>query len=166
MLRIIATSSALLLTGCASSLQVWDAQRSPIEGVPFRAAEVYRVRGTYTRHTEHGEACTRAPFERTTSLPTGNLYFANVHAAEFAKTEFGMTFAESGALASITMNSEPTAPQTIEAVTTALSTLLPFAGVRAAGAAESTTETAEIRAGPPACDTGPEGVTYTRFQPD
>jgi hypothetical protein len=169
-LKHLLVLAAVCVGGCASQLQVWDNANKEVNGVPFRATEVYKITGTYNRHSENGEACTATDFEKTASLPTGNQYFANVKPGSLSKAEFGMTFADSGSLASITMNTEPAAADTINAATTALSTLLPFAGVTpkttpapaptVAGVPVGTTSTL------PACDTGLKGrLTYERFQP-
>lgn len=152
-----------LLSGCASDLRVWDAQNNELRGVPFRAPELYKVRGVYNIHTELGSACTPAPFEKTVALPTGSQYFANVRPAQLSKSEFGMTFSDGGSLASITMNTQPAGADTINAVTTALSTLLPFAGVTAKPPRAPAVAGAQPPGGAPACDTGPGPLTYEKF---
>jgi hypothetical protein len=168
---LLALGVALVLSGCASSLKVADGAGRPAPGVPFRIAEVYLASGTYTRHTEDGDACVHAVFERQISLPTGALYFANVEPALLAKTEFSMTFNESGTLASITMNTEPKAAEAITAVSDALVNLLPLAGVGpgegVSGASPGGTEAGEPPNTPAtkkACDTGPTDVTYSLFR--
>jgi len=170
MKRLILTAlcAALGVAGCASTVDVYDAGQNQIKGVPFRATEVYFVQGTYLKHTKLGGACTPAKFYETASLPTGAQYYANVKPAQLAKTSFGMTFADSGALAGLTMNTEPAAADTLNAATTALSTLLPFVGLTAApadggGAALAAAGAEEPRSSAPACDTGPDDVTYTKL---
>lgn len=160
----ILVATALGLSGCASTLQVWKAsdtaENKTYLGVPFRTMEAFQVTGRYTKHEEG--PCTETPFSLIEILPTGETYYANVKTADFAKTEFSVSVTDKGTLESVSMNSEP-ASEAIDSVTAALTSLGAVVGARAetegqAEASGKTTTTTEERL----CNSGPVGVDYKK----
>jgi hypothetical protein len=161
MRRIVLLGVCLLSTACASQLSVSDG-RNNVPGVPFRAAELYLKSGWYNARADH-LACTKVQFKELVSLPTGAQYFANVKPAQLAKTGFAMKFSEAGALSEISLNTEP-ASDAITAASNLIGQVLPLAAAATATAAMTDRATSTQPASPP-CDTGAEGVEFTRFAP-
>lgn len=128
-------------------------------GVPFRAAELYEKKGVRNKHTKGGD-CAETPFVQVLALPTGSQYFVNVDPAQLAKTGFTIKFTETGAASEITLNSEPSGAGTIEAITGALTGLLPFVGVTAEQPEKASPAPATVEK---ACDAGEKDVTFEQF---
>jgi hypothetical protein len=155
------SATALFLSGCASSLTIFDAQSEKIKGVPFRASQVYVKSGTYLKHTKF-PTCLPSQFSEEVSLPTGVQYYANVNPAQFAKTGFSMKLTDKGALSEISLNTEPSSGDLVKNVAEAAKTVLPLLGLAALPAALGEGETKNQ-----ACDTGvdPDSVKYKLFVP-
>jgi hypothetical protein len=136
---------AIVLSGCASSLEIKDQSKTLVPGVPFRTAQVYIKSGLYEKHTK-GLACDPSSFVEEVSLPTGALYYANVKPAQFAKTGFALKVNDKGGLSEITLNTEPSAVEAAKNVADLVGAVLPVLGVAPAGVAGGTNV---------ACDTGP-----------
>jgi hypothetical protein len=163
---VIVALATLVLTGCASSLKIFDSAQTPVVGVPFRAAEVYVKQGVKTKASKGG-TCDPTPFIDTATLPTGTQFFANVDPAQLAKTGFTMKFADNGALTEISLNTEPSGAEMLKATNELLKTALPVLGLAAAGGAAGAAGggggggAAPVSA--PACDAGEANVQWIRF---
>ena len=160
-LLLIAVCTAV--SGCASELLVWK-EAETVAGLPFRATQLYLKIGVYTKHTKL-QACVHKGFVTPLVLPTGDQYFVNVDSAALAKTGFTVKYNDQGALAEVTMNSEPSSAP-IDSLTNALTELLPFAGIlpdtqEDVDTAEAGVDQAD-RSGP-ACDTGESSVRFILF---
>jgi hypothetical protein len=160
---LVLLGAALVCSGCASQLQVWN-DAGAVNGVPFRASEVYVKSGFRNRHSEEGENCTRTPFVQTVALPTGRQYYVNVDPADLAKTGFSLSFNDNGSLSELTLNTEPAGADTIEAVTSALTSLLPFAGVTAEQPEPSQPDPSGPAPASVACDVGEADVSFVPLE--
>lgn len=147
---------AAALSGCASTLEIYDDKAATVKGVPFRTPEVYIKTGMHDRHSEGGE-CVKTAFVEPVALPLGRQYYAQVKPAELAKTGFSMKFTEKGLLSEISLNTEPNA-DAISAIADALTSLLPFAGI-----VPKTTDGQGTRVTGKACDAGEVDVKFVPF---
>lgn len=164
MLSVMTLVGAFAVAGCASHLNVWDGAGAEVNGVPFRASQVYVKSGERNRHSEGGD-CTNVPFVQTVALPTGQQYFVNVDPAELSKTGFSLSFNDNGSLSELSLNTEPAGADTVEAVTSALTSLLPFAGVTAEAPEVSTPNpTGPHPATSQACDVGEANVRFVPLE--
>lgn len=146
---------AAFCTGCAGSLQVFDAKSQEVAGVPFNVPEVYVKEGFHDKASKGG-ACIEAKFVEEVSLPTGSLYYVKAKTAALAKTAFHIKYGDNGAVSEIGLDSEPAGGDVIDAI----KGLAVAAGLGGDGAAAAA---GGGPASPPACDSGQKGVTYTRF---
>lgn len=154
---------AMMASGCAGQLQVFDADQQPIAGVPFRTAQVFVKKGIRTRHSKGGE-CAPVNFVETVPLPTGPLYYANAKSAPLAKTAFHIKIGETGTITEVGLDSEPAGAESLKAANDLLKTVLPVIGVSGAVAAATMGFTESNRSAPaPACDTGEDGVRFVAF---
>ncbi len=157
-----------ITTGCAGKLVVYDQNQNQVAGVPFRTAEVFVKEGTYTKHSKGGD-CDPSPFVDTAALPVGDRFFVKAETAQFAKTAFHIRFAESGAVAEIGLDSEPSGAEVIKATTDLAKLVLLKPPAAAAPATTTTTADAagssRLAPKPPAqaCDTGEGSVKFTRL---
>ncbi|WP_189615485.1 hypothetical protein [Pigmentiphaga litoralis] len=139
MIRNAAASATIaFLTGCGGSLYVADENWNAQPGIPFRATEVYVMRGVLNKHTE-GKDCDNTPFVRTLPLPAGAQYFVAFKGAMLAKSEFSVNFGPNGTLSSVTLNSEPGASETLRATSDLLKYALPVATAATGGGLLGTT---------------------------
>lgn len=143
----------VLVTGCASSLHVYDSYAKPMKGVPFRLSEAYVKTGIHNKSSAGG-VCDPTPFVSNATLATGPLYYAEVVPAQLAKTQFNMKYGETGALSEISLGTEP-ASETISAATDLLKTI----GVGATPAAAAAAAPSPAKA----CDAGEQNVRFVRL---
>lgn len=140
----------VLLAGCASHLTVstgFDQNKKliPLAGIPLRRTATVEVTTTtkYKVSPEHKECEFVCDVDDVSTgvefWPIGAEYFASFKPAPFGKSEFKLELNDSGALKSISLNSDPQVPQNIEAVSKLLSAampaLMPAAPAAAAGLA-------------------------------
>lgn len=157
LIRLAVVAAAALVAGCASDLKVYgdEAGTRAISGVPIHTPELYVKTGTYTKLAKGGE-CERTDFAETELLPLGPTYYVNVEAAQFAKTEFAVKYGDSGNVAEISMNTEPST-DALKNVAELIGTIAPLAGLGVSAAA--------ALGGNPPCNTAPDvgTVRYHRF---
>lgn len=124
-------TTAGLLSGCASSLVVTDAEQKAVAGLPVRTPALVKITKTTdykvlpgVEHQKFKEYCTPEVSEDFQTLPLGTLYFISFKPAALADAEFKVEFADSGALKHVSLNSK--ASSGVEQVSGLLSTVLPF----------------------------------------
>lgn len=149
----------LVVSGCTADLGVYDASERKVPGFPVAAPVVYVVTGAHTKHSKLGDGCTPAPFYRFQTLPTGERFFVDPETGPLANSEFGLKFSATGSLTELTLNSESTAPQTLDSATNLLTAVGNLAGLGVATALPAE------RAAPglPACDTGESNIKLQRI---
>lgn len=133
---LVASFSAISLMGCAASLLVYDEDGNLKKGVPVRTPilveitekTIYKVDPSIPTSDPNYETivelCEPTLKQSTSFLPLGEISYIEYDPATFAKSEFSIDFGESGALKSISVNSDPAA--TTESVSNLLATVLPF----------------------------------------
>lgn len=132
MLRLLAIAASVLFGGCASHLVVTGDPKRTLPGVPVRApllAEVTRVTTFAPLPTAGAYADACKLDERITTLevlPFGELYHVGFKPAPFGKSEFKLDLGESGTLKTVSLNSDPKAPEALKEVGALLGTVLPF----------------------------------------
>lgn len=131
MLRLLAIGVSVLAGGCASRLVVTGQANQRLSGVPVRApvlAEVTRVI-SYAPLPNVGEHASVCKDERITTLevlPLGRPYHVTFQPALFGKTEFKLDLGDSGALKTVSLNSDARAPEALKEAGAVLGTVLPF----------------------------------------
>lgn len=135
---VIASASiaTLILGGCASELVVKDGNGTLLPGVPVHAPALMKVVKKTTFMAAPGKNaayCTTETSEEIRFLPLGRLYHITFNPAQFGDGEFGLAFAESGSLQSVTLNSK--ASTGVSEITGLLSTVLSVGKTAATGAA-------------------------------
>lgn len=152
MLRLLAIAASVTFCGCASRLVVTGEKNRTLSGVPVRApllAEVTREISYTPLPTagEHAVVC--AAKERITTLevlPLGRVYHVGFRAASMGKSEFKLDLGESGTLKSVSLNSDPKAPEALKEVGALLGTVLPFVAEKQEAAVALTLEAANANA--------------------
>ena len=121
----------LAVAGCASDLVVTDTDgTSKLPGVPVQAPLLVAVETTtsYNAVGTPPQGCDLKIYcaDRATSqakfLPLGKTYYVDFESAALAKSEFSLTFAESGVLTGVSLNSTPS----VESFTGLLEAVLPY----------------------------------------
>jgi hypothetical protein len=128
------------LAACASDLAVYRADGARAPGVPAHAPVVVEVTTTNhyqvdARHPEQAHYCVDDETVALQVLPLGELYYVDVEPAPLGGAEFSVSFAESGLLRGVTLNSDPEVAETIEAAGRLLEGAAPIAEVALAPAA-------------------------------
>ncbi len=125
------TFATMLIAGCASQLEIHDKDRTTaLPGVPVHSPLLVEIETTtsYDSLTGMPEGCRRYNYckpqvnSAAKFLPLGDLFYLSFKAAPFGKSEFGLTFANSGVLTNVSLNSTPN----IEGISGLLETVLPF----------------------------------------
>lgn len=125
----IAVLPILLITGCASSLKIYDSNNQKAKGVPISAPQLVEVTTTATYKVAKGreqfkDFCTPEVSSTVDVLPLGERFYVNFDPAKFGDGEFAVEFNDKGLVKSITLNSKASAGA--EQANTLLSTILPF----------------------------------------
>lgn len=121
MFKAIACCSLVLFcAGCASNLKVFDAQQKEAKGVPIATPVLVKITTTTKyvvdpKNKDYEQYCVDEQSETYKTLPLGDLYFVNFDSAEFGKSEFAVSFNDSGLLKSVTLNSDPKIAENIDA---------------------------------------------------
>ena len=164
---IIATA-AVMLSGCSTSLKVWDENRTAVDGVPVRISQTYEVKGMLTGHSKVGKNCDPTPFYRTMSLPTGRLYYVNIEPGSLAENAFDVQFTDQGSLKSVSLNSKPAPKEAVEGVVgLATDVIFPVLGIGGDDANSSPVvgpqNSSSVTRLPdkPSCDVGETGVSVS-----
>lgn len=124
--QLLCLVGAALLGGCASNFVV---SKDPTSGgMPFRSAVLFVKEAEHISHSKNGGACTRSPYFEFVPLPAGDQYFVKVKPAAFAKTGFAMEYHETGALKSLSLNTEPAGADELNAALGAATKALAPAG--------------------------------------
>lgn len=161
---ILATGA--LCSGCASQIVVYNDGHAKVEGIPYRLAQAFKKHGRYTT-LANGKTCDPNPFNEEIVLASGALYYLNVDAAEFAKTNFTAEFTDTGILKKVSLDSESQASAVMESVSNLVKSAAPLVlgtpGALTAGKGENAaaaTAAATGAGGNPLCDSGPVDVVY------
>ncbi len=121
----------LAVNGCASDLVVTDTDgTSELPGIPVQAPLLvavetttsYKPLGTPPQGCDLLLYCADRISSQAKFLPLGKTYYVGFDSAALAKSEFSLTFAESGVLTGVSLNSTPS----VEPFTGLLDTVLPF----------------------------------------
>ena len=121
----------LALAGCASDLVVTDTDgKSELAGIPVQAPLLvaletttsYSPVGTPPQGCDLRLYCADRVSSQAKFLPLGKTYYVNFESASLAKSEFSLSFAESGVLTGVSLNSTPS----VESFTGLLETVLPY----------------------------------------
>lgn len=129
-LQLIALAiGGTLLSGCASSLKTFDAQKNPSVGIPVGTPILVKIteRTTYEvdpKHPEFQSYCKTDVNATYEFLPLGERSYIAFEPAALGKGEFKVEFNDNGALKTVSVNSDATAGT--QSVTELLSTILPY----------------------------------------
>jgi len=130
MLKFILIASGLaLISGCASTLKVYDASNNEAKGVPINVPQLVEVTTTTSYKVAKGsekykDLCTPEVSSELEFLPLGERYYVTFDPATLGDGEFSVEFNEKGLVKSVTLNSKASAGA--EQANALLSTALPF----------------------------------------
>jgi hypothetical protein len=156
-ISILLCASAIILTGCASSLTVKDANNNALPGIPIRTPSAFVVSGKLLAHSTN-VACQPTNFRRLQAISDGPVAFLNVKSSWFSKAGLTVKMGDNGAT-EIAFNTEPIA-DALRAATSAATTAAPYLGifpvdrsVQGTDRAGSNTGTSTATATPIPCNT-------------
>lgn len=118
-----------LLGGCASSLKTFDAQKNPSVGIPVGTPVLVKIteQTAYEvdpKHPEFQSYCKPDVNVVYKFLPLGERSYIAFAPAALGKGEFKVEFSDSGALKTVSVNSDATAG--VQSMTDLLGTVLPY----------------------------------------
>ncbi|MCZ8195845.1 MAG: hypothetical protein ACK5SF_09925 [Hyphomonadaceae bacterium] len=125
-ISILLCASAVMLTGCASSLTVKDADNKALPGIPIRTPSAFVVSGKLLAHTTN-VACQPTSFRRLQAISDGPVAFLNVKSSWFSKAGLTVKMGDNGAT-EIVFNTEPV-PDALRAAMSAATTAAPYLGI-------------------------------------
>lgn len=119
----------VLISGCASTLKVYDANNNEAKGVPINVPQLMEVTTTTSYKVAKGseefkDYCTPEVSSKLEFLPLGERYFVTFDPATLGDGEFSLEFNDQGLVKSVTLNSKASAGA--EQANALLSTILPF----------------------------------------
>ena len=126
---IFAVSTLFLISGCGSSLKVYDSNQAKVVGIPINVPQLMEVTTT-TSYTvakgseEHKALCTPEVSSKIEFLPLGERYYITFDPAALGDSEFSIEFNDSGLVKSVALNSKASAGA--EQANALLATVLPF----------------------------------------
>ena len=126
---IFVASGLVLVTGCASSLKIYDAKNNEAKGVPINVPQLMEITTTTSYKVAKGsekykDFCTPEVSSKLEFLPLGDRYYVTFDPATLGDGEFSVEFNDKGLLKSVTLNSKASAGA--EQANALLSTVLPF----------------------------------------
>lgn len=121
--------SNIFIGGCASYLKTFDAQKNPSVGIPIGTPVLVKIteRTAYEvdpKHKEFESYCKSDINATYKFFPLGERSYIAFDPAVFGKGEFKVEFNDSGALKSVSLNSDATAG--VQSVNELLGTVLPY----------------------------------------
>lgn len=126
---ILVVLGLLIISGCASSLKVYDSSGSEAKGVPVNAPMLVEITTATSYKVAEGsekykDLCTTEVNSTLEFLPLGDRYYVTFNPAKLGDGEFSVEFNDKGLLKSVTLNSKASAGA--EQATALLSSILPF----------------------------------------
>jgi len=126
---VLIVSGLVLISGCASTLKVYDASNNEAKGVPINVPQLMEVTTTTSYKVAKGneqykDLCTPEVSSKLEFLPLGERYYITFDPATLGDGEFSVEFNDKGLVKSVTLNSKASAGA--EQANALISAALPF----------------------------------------
>ncbi|MEF8726715.1 MAG: hypothetical protein V5B34_00605 [Accumulibacter sp.] len=126
---IVLAFLSVFVTGCASYLKTYDSDEQPSVGIPIATPVLVKIveitnYSVDPKQASYSDYCTPVTSSKYEFLALGKRSYIAFDPAVFGKGEFKVEFTDSGALKSVSLNSDATAGA--EGIKDLLGTVLPF----------------------------------------
>lgn len=129
MKKILGIFTLVALSGCSSSLMVYDSDKALTKGIPVNSSVLMEVTSVTEYKVAKGsdefeDLCISETSVKLEFYPLGERYYINFDPAEFGDSEFKVEFNDSGLLKHVSLNSKSSGG--VEQINSLLSTVLPY----------------------------------------